>query len=156
MYTFQVHKAHDVLTNGSHVSHCNSARCNSYNSDVETLKSKRPLFIPLSESYVWNTTKDDKRRVKKTQRTFPSIPKQQKGSYDLANTKTSQKLKRNWNMRPLEKGGTVEKFMDIPKIWNLGIELWKLRNSEETSDSVQPGRKLLMGNFTAKKTISMF
>ena len=54
-------------------------------------------------------------------------------------------------MRPFQKVGTVEKFMDIPKIWNLGIELWKLRKSEETSDSVQPGRKLLMGNFTAKK-----
>ena len=96
----------------------------------------------MSESYVWNTTKDDKRKVNKTQRKFSSIPKQKKRSYDLANTKASQKPKRNWDTRPLEKVGTVEKFMDIPKIWNLGMELWKSRKSEETSNSAQPGRKL--------------
>ena len=151
--TFQVYEVHDVLTNGSHVSHCNSARCNSYNSNVETLKSKRPLFVPLSESYVWNTTKDDKRKVKKTQLKFPSVPKQKKRSYDLANTKASEKLKRNWNMGRLEKVGSVEKSMDIPKIWNLGMELWKLRKSEETSNSAQPGRKLLMESFTANNNI---
>ena len=54
-------------------------------------------------------------------------------------------------MGPLENIGTVEKFMDIPKIWNLGMELWKLRKSEETSNSAQPGSKLFIENFTAKK-----
>ena len=45
-------------------------------------------------------------------------------------------------MEPLEKVGAVKKSMDVPKIWNLGMELWKLRKSEETSNSAQPGRKL--------------
>ena len=54
-------------------------------------------------------------------------------------------------MEPLEKVGAVKKSMDVPKIWNLGMELWKLRKSEETSNSAQPGRKLWMENFTSKK-----
>ena len=56
-------------------------------------------------------------------------------------------------MGRLEKVGSVEKSMDIPKIWNLGMELWKLRESEETSNSAQPGRKLLMESFTANNNI---
>ena len=59
-------------------------------------------------------------------------------------------------MGPLENIGTVEKFMDIPKIWNLGMELWKLRKSEETTDSAQPGTKLLMENFPAKKQYLLY
>ena len=53
-------------------------------------------------------------------------------------------------MGPLEKVGSVENSMDIPKIWNLAMESWKLRESDETSNSAQRGRKLLMDNFTAK------
>ena len=147
----QFYKVHEILTNGGHVGHCNSARCNGYNSNVETLKSKRPFFIPLSESYVWNTTKDDKRTVQKTQRNFSSIPKQKRRSYDLANSKASKELKRNVNMGPLKKVGAMGKFMEPPKIWNLGMELWKLRKSEDISNSAQPGRKLLVENFTAYK-----
>ena len=47
-------------------------------------------------------------------------------------------------MGPLEKVGSAEKSMDIPKIWNLAMESWKLRKSDKTSNSAQRGRKLLM------------
>ena len=45
-------------------------------------------------------------------------------------------------MEQLENVGAAQKFMDIPEIYNLGMELWKLRKSEETSNSAQSGRKL--------------
>ena len=61
-----------VLTNHRNVRHCNSTSCNRNSENVETLQSKRPFSVPLSESFFRytkvKTTKPKSRKLSSFQK----------------------------------------------------------------------------------------
>ena len=53
-----------VLTNNHNVSYCNSTGCYRNGENVKTLQSKRPLSVPLSESFFRHTKVKNKKPPK--------------------------------------------------------------------------------------------
>ena len=61
---FQVELFPRVLTNNHNVSYCNSTGCYRNGENVKTLQSKRPLSVPLSESFFRHTKVKNKKPPK--------------------------------------------------------------------------------------------
>ena len=72
MFIFQMGLISRVLTNHRNVRHCNSTSCNRNSENVETLQSKRPFSVPLSESFFRytkvKTTKPKSRKLSSFQK----------------------------------------------------------------------------------------